>query len=389
MRVLHVTPSFAPAWRYGGPIQWVLRLCQALRATGIEAEVATTNCDGPDDLDVPVDTLTRFEDVPVRYFRRWPRVDYALSISLSRYLLSQTRRFDLIHVTSTFSFPALAAGVAARRSGIPYIVSPHGSLQGWSLQQKRWKKRPYWSLLERPHLERAAAIHATAEIERDDVLRALPRAEVFVVPIGMDPMGDLESTSRAPYRIVFLGRIHKKKGFDILVPALAEVARHLPMVETLVAGPDDEGEWARVEQLIHQTVPRPRVRYLGPVYGPHRFRLLSESTVFVLPSHSENFGMSVVEAMACGTPVVVSRNCPWESVEREGAGFWVENSVHAVAAALLRVLQDQTAAGRMGHAGRRLAEQYNWPFVGQAMARAYEQVLSASVRRRAGGATRA
>jgi glycosyltransferase involved in cell wall biosynthesis len=257
------------------------------------------------------------------------------------------------------------------------------------LQQKRWKKRPYWSLFEGSHLERAAAIHATAEIERDEVLKALPRAEVFVVPNCVDSVGNLESIARASYRIVFLGRVHKKKGLDILVPALAEVARHLPAVETLVAGPDDEGEWARVEELINKAVPRPRVRYLGAVNGSDRFRLLAESTVFVLPSHSENFGMSVVEAMACGTPVVVSRNCPWESVEREGAGLWVENTPEVVARALLRVLRDPIAAGRMGEAGRRLAQRYTGPPVGQAMARAYEQVLSASSRRRAAGATRA
>jgi glycosyltransferase involved in cell wall biosynthesis len=378
MRVLHVVPSFAPAWRYGGPIQSVLRLCQALQHAGIELDVATTNCDGPSDLDVHLNSQQTFEGVPVRYFRRWPRLDYAFSVSLARFLCSVTRTFDLVHITSTFSFPALAAGFAARRANVPYVVSPRGSLQTWSLGQKTWKKRPYWSALERTHLEGAASIHATADMERDEVLQVLPRANVFVVPNGMEPIGDLGAMNRVPIRIVFLGRLHKKKGFDVLVPALVRVAREMPEVETVVAGPDDDGEWARVQRLIDVSVPRPAVRYVGPVNGTDRFRLLAESAVFVLPSHSENFGMTVVEAMACGTPVVVSRNCPWEIVEREGAGAWVENTPDSIAEALLQVLRNPSTAERMGEAGRRVAAQFSWSSVGEAMAAEYSRIKDAS-----------
>src|SRR6266496_1234043 len=122
MRVLHVTPSFAPAWRYGGPIHSTLRLCQALQRAGVEVEVATTNCDGHADLVVVPDVRQTYDGVPVRYFRRWPRVDYAFSPGLVRHVASVAGQFDLVHITSVFSFPALVGGVAARRARVPYIV---------------------------------------------------------------------------------------------------------------------------------------------------------------------------------------------------------------------------------------------------------------------------
>jgi glycosyltransferase involved in cell wall biosynthesis len=182
--------------------------------------------------------------------------------------------------------------------------------------------------------------------------------------------------------VVFLGRIHKKKGFDVLVPALARVAEAMPDVETVVAGPDDEGEWPRVEKLLARVTPRPRVRYIGPVAAIEKWRLLAASAVFVLPSHAENFGVAVVEALACGTPVVVSQNCPWRSVEERGAGFWVENTPERVASALLAILQDPALACRMGAAGIELSRAYSWPTVGAAMATKYREILAETSRRR-------
>ena len=376
MRVLHVTPYFAPAWRYGGPVQSVLRLCQSLQAAGVDVTVATTNSDGAGDLDVPLDCETRFDGVPVHYFARWPRISYGFSKSLAQYLHHETSQFDLVHITSTFSFAALTAGRAARRAGVPYLVSPHGALQLWSLRQKRWKKVPYWVLFEKDHLMRAAALHATADLERDEALAVLPKANIFVVPNGMEPIGELGSVIRSPRQIVFLGRIHPKKGFDVLIPALSIVARKLPQVETIIAGPDQDGEWARVQTLIDRATPKPRVRYMGPVDGSERFRLLATSTVFVLPSHSENFGMTVVEAMATRTPVVISKNCPWQVVEQAGAGYWIENTPAAVADALLRILGDPAGASRMGEAGAHLAAQYDWSRIGQDMAAHYRRLLA-------------
>lgn len=379
MRVLHVTPSFMPAVRYGGPIVTVLRLCQELQRAGVELSIATTNADGSGVLPVPTDRSVDVGGLSVRYFNRHGRLDYAFAPGLAEYVWRAARNYDLVHITSVFSFPALIAGIAARRSGVPYVVSPHGALQAWSLRQKRWKKAPYWWFLERPHLMKAAGIHACAGLEEEEIRLALPSARIFVVPNGSDAI-DVPRVERRPRRVVFLGRIHQKKGFDVLVPALARVARYLPDVETVVAGPNEGGEWERVQALIDEANPRPRVTYLGSVNGAARFDLLASAAVFVLPSHSENFGMAVVEALACGTPVVVSQNCPWECVEQERAGYWVKNTAESVAEGLLAILNDPEGAVRMGVAAQRIAARFQWPAVARQMIAAYEGILREGTR---------
>ncbi len=374
VRVLHIVPSYYPAVRYGGPIVSVRRLCESLVQAGVEIDVATTDADGPGDLDVPTDRWTDLDGVRVRYFHRWPRVDFAFSPPLARFLAKETRSYDLVHVVGTFSFPSLAAAAAARGAGVPYVVSTRGSIQPWSLAQKRWKKLPYWTLFERRNLEHAAAIHATAAAEADAIRALFPNARVFVSPNGVETVAP-PKVERNPRQVVFLGRIHKVKGFDVLIPALARVAEALPGVQAIVAGPDDEGEWPRVEKLLEGARPRPEVRYVGAVTGDDKWRLLASSGVFVLPSHTENFGVAVAEALACGTPVVVSRNCPWRLVEEHGAGYWVENTPENVAKALLAILRDPALASRMGAAGIELARAYSWQGLGRKMAEWYREVL--------------
>ena len=375
LRVLHVIPGFFPAVRYGGPIESVLRLCQALAKVGVELEVATTDADGTDDLPVVTARPVDVEGVKVTYFRRRPRFDFAISAGLLRQLVASTRLYDLVHVTSSFSFPSAAAAVAARPAGVPYVVSPRGSCRGWALAHKRWKKAPYWHLVERRNLGGAAALHATSEQERDELLSLLPHSDVFTLPNGVVVPVRPPEVERRPRRILFLGRLHPVKGFDVLVPALAKVTAAVPDVETIVAGPDDVGEWARIQALVSRTQPRPRIQYVGRVEGDAKYALLASAGVLVLPSHSENFGQVVVEALSCATPVVASRNTPWKVVADVGAGAWVENSPDEIAAALVRVLTDAPSAQAMGRAGLELASKFSWPSIASQMAERYADIV--------------
>lgn len=342
----------------------------------MEVDVATTNGDGTADLEVPTDCWTEMGGVRVRYFRRWPRVGFALSRALARFTVREAGAYDLVHVTGAFNFPALVAGRAARATRTPYIVSPRGTIQPWAFSNKSWKKRPYWELLERRNFERASAIHATAEPEASAIRGLLPSKNIFVVPNGVDIVKP-PPVKRNPRRVVFLGRLHKVKGLDVLMLALAQVSSTMPDVETVVAGPDDEGEWPRIERLLSHMPRPPRVRYVGEVRGPDKWGLLASGAVFVLPSHSENFGVAVVEALASGTPVVVSKNCPWSQIEERGAGYWVDNTPEQIAAALIKVLGEPALAVRMGDAGIQLAREYSWPEMARQMAQHYRQVVAA------------
>lgn len=374
LRVLHVVPSFAPAYRYGGPIVSVLELCKALLTQGVDVRVATTDADGPRALDVPSRQWTTFDGVPVRYYRRWPRIGYAPSREMWSDLENEIDKSDLVHITSAFSFPTLASGMVARRLRKPYIVSPRGSLRTEALSRRRWKKAPYWALFERRNLSRASIIHATSDVERKEAVLVLPRTPVVVVPNGIDIAGT-PPVERMDGRLIFLGRIHPIKGFDILVPALSIVASRRPGTETVIAGPDDSNEWQRVRALIERQSPKPKVIYRGEVRGIEKLALLASAQALVLTSHTENFGQVVLEALASGTPAVVGRNCPWECLERTGAGRWVDNTPPAIADALLEVLTDRDGMEQRRAAARQLAATFAWPDVGARFVGIYREAL--------------
>jgi len=384
LRVLHVMPSFWPATRYGGPIKSVLRLCQALQHEGVELEVVTTDADGPGDLDVPLSSRTDARGVPIRYFPRRPRTRYTFSAPLAGFLAKEIRRWDLIHVAALFSFSSAAAMALCRLERVPYVVSPHGSLLPWAFGSKRWKKMPYFELVERANVAHADGVQATSDAEEAEIQRIVPSARTFVVPNGVDIPDTIPALSRDEKKIVFLGRIHAVKGFDVLIPALSRVAAVMPEAETIVAGPDEEGEWARVAAMIDRASPKPRVRWIGEVQGQEKLALLASSAALVLPSHGENFGMVVAEALACGTPVVVSKNCPWRIVEERGAGAWVDNTPEQIAEALLALLRDPARARRMGEVGPSIAARFRWSTVAQQMIAHYEGSILRAKERKAG-----
>lgn len=375
MRVLHVVGGFYPATRFGGPSESVLRLNQGLMAAGHEVEVVTTDADGPTNMDIPLNRIVPYEGVPVRYFGRFPRIGYMFSLGLTRYVTRVVRDYDLVHVTSLFSYPSTAAAIIAHRQGVPYVMSPRGMCMPWELSYNAWKKQPYWHAIDKPVLRRAGAVHATADLERDHIKELVPSARVIVVPNAIELPDPAPRVPVEAGRIVFLGRLAPKKGFDVLIPAMRMLAKQRPDAELVIAGPDDMGEWARTEALIAQQQPRPRVRYVGAVHGDEKTQLLASAQVMVLSSHSENFGVVVLEALACGTPVVVSKNCPWRAVEEEGAGFWVDNTPAEVAGALAKVLAGDPGSYR--GAALRLASRYGHRQIGAVMAEHYREIVAA------------
>lgn len=380
-RVLHVIPGFYPAVRYGGPIESVLRTCQALLRAGVDLEVLTTDADGPLSLDVPTDRVVDVEGVPVRYCRRWPQASFNPSAPLVRELHAQVPRFDLVHVTAAFSFPSAAACIAARSHGVPYVVSPRGSCRPFALKQKSWKKQPYWWAIERHNLRAASALHATSDAEADELRALLPGQTVWTIPNGVDlPTALPEQVERSRSQVLFLGRLHPVKALDRLVEAMSLVARELPEVELVLAGHDDDGLWALLEKQLATLSPRPRVRYLGVVRGAEKQALIASSTLLVLPSHTENFGQVVVEALAQGTPVIASRHTPWRRLEEAGAGLWVDNDPASLAAALSRMLSAPSLTRDMGERGRELAREYSWSRVADGLLEGYLSVVRATAR---------
>ncbi|MCC6212788.1 MAG: glycosyltransferase [Burkholderiales bacterium] len=382
LRILHVVPSYLPARRYGGPIASVHGLCKALAAQGHRVEVFTTNVDGEADSAVPVGEPVEMEGVRVWYFPS-PRLRRLYwSPQLGRELDLRVRGFDLVHLHSIFLWPTLAAGRAARRHGVPYVASPRGMLVEALIRRKNpMLKRAWIALVERANLEGAALVHVTSRIEAEEAHRfPFYWPPMVVVPNGIDA-GEGEGAAgalpgglpAAGPLLLIIGRISWKKGIDRLIAALPG----MPGIPLAVAGNDDENHWPALEKLASERGVGDRVHFVGPAYGPMKNALFARCSMVVLPSHSENFGNVVLEAMAAGRAVVVTPEVGAADLVREAdAGLVCSGEPEPLAAAIRGLLADPARLARMGENGRRFARaRMMWPAVAAQMERAYQGVI--------------
>jgi glycosyltransferase involved in cell wall biosynthesis len=385
MRVLHVSPYFAPAFVYGGPPRSILGLCQALRRSGIDVEVFSTAANGLEDLPASASESLRYDGVPVRYFpRAFPRRMFG-SRGLGAGLRDKAGRYDLVHIHGLWNLPGWTAARYARAVRIPYVISPRGMLDAGSLVHHAWLKRVMYSIRERRHVEGAAMLHATSEAEATTLARRAPGVPVVMLPNGVEAPADV-GLGRGRFRrrlrlpadaplIVFLGRLHPIKRLDLLATAFAGVRARHRTARLVIAGPDEAGYRARMEPLFAPV--GEAVHWIGEVGEADKWMLLTDADALVLCSDSESFGLSVLEAMAAAVPVVATRTCPWEEVETAGCGFLVPHDAQAIAGALGRLLDEPAQARAMGDKGRALARaKYSWDSIAGGMAERYRDVVA-------------
>ena len=386
MRVLHVTPYFAPAFRYGGPPRSILGLCRALGEAGVDVEVFTTTANGPDPLPAAPGG-TAYDGVPVRYFPlAWPR-RYWRGAGLRSALMRSVAQADLVHIHGVWSITGWSGVSCARAAGVPYVISPRGMLQPVAMQRHRaMKSLAYWSV-ERANLRSAALLHATSPLEAAEltpygppvvsIANGVTPAELSVAAVGR--LLDQARLRPGDAIITFLGRLHPIKRLDLLAEAFAIVRQAHSNARLVIAGPDEGGHRAEVEPLFASFASD--VRWLGAVGAETTGALLACSRALVLCSDSESFGMSVAEALMSAVPVVVTTRSGWVDVEKTGCGFSVAHDPVAIADGLLRILDRPTDAALMGMRGQAWARQtFAWDSIGRAMRDAYENVLVRSPR---------
>jgi len=364
---------YVPATEWGGPTYAVASYARALQATGVTCEVFTTTARGSRDLP-PLAPGTRDVDgVRVTYFPA-PAVSQAfISPAMAVALARRVHEFDVVHTHMLWSFPGIVASRAARVRGVPYVVTPHGALDPWSLAQRRWIKQAFLVGSETATLRRAALVHYTADAERRAVPTNFGDLRSVVVANVIEPRD--APRMDAGRDVLILGRIHVMKGFDVLVPAIREVLATRPDARLVIAGPDEGGYRGEVEQMIASAGIAHAVTFTGHVDAAQRERLLATCALLVQPSYRENFGMAVAEAMAAGVPVVVSdRVNICDDITRASAGLVVPRETGALAHAITTLLADPARRARMGEAGRALVrERYAPAVVGPAMRAAYDQ----------------
>lgn len=394
MKILHVTPAYIPAYRYGGPIHSVHALNKYLVRAGAEVTVYTTAINGSVDLDVPISTSTNLrpvdlDGVKVHYFKPGAWRFWFHSPDMRRALAEYTKDFDIVHITSVFLSVSTLGARAAVAAGRPYLISPRGSLMRAPLEKKSpLKKSLYMALMERKNLENADAIHFTTEAEKIEYGTLGYRLrKAVVIPNGLDaetmPPGDMQGFRKkfriAPEKrvILFLGRLNWKKGLDTLIPAFAMVAKEIPEAVLLIAGGDDENYKETLDKLVDACDVRDKVVFTGPLDGAERSAAYQSAEVFVLPSYAENFAITVAEAMHFGVPVVVSENVGLApEVARAETGIVVRKEERAAAAAMVELLRDTRSARAMGERGRALvAAEFSYDKVARAFLGAYNEII--------------
>jgi glycosyltransferase involved in cell wall biosynthesis len=282
------------------------------------------------------------------------------------------RRANIVHIHGLWHLNAAVAAAAAQLLAIPYVITPHGMLDHWALARSRLKKQIYGYLFERRNLRRAAAVHFLNSEECAEASNYGVQLQTFVLPNGVftEHFADLpdKNTLRKTYPeledkvvVLFLGRLHPKKGFDLLIPAFAHATASCPQLHLLVAGPDQGGYRTELEAQIRKFGLLSHVTFLGMVGGKHKLEAFAVADFFVLPSHQEGDSVAVKEAMACGLPVLITPACHFPEVQQASAGIVVPPNEQAWQRALCLLYHDRNFRIQMGHrACRFVQERYTW-----------------------------
>ncbi|BAB76938.1 glycosyltransferase [Anabaena sp. FACHB-709] len=388
MNVLHVIPSIAPI--RGGPSQAVLEMVKALRDANIEAEIATTNDNGKELLNVPLGQYTHYQEVPVWFFPRFsPAInslrEFAFSKELTIWLWKNIHNYDLLHIHAIFSYASTAAMAIARLRKIPYIVRPLGQLCEWSLQQSAIKKQIYLQLIEKSNLNNSKYIHFTSEQEQQETSLLNLTSPSFILPHGLsitNIIPDARQRLRQHFNlpedepiILFLSRLHPKKGLDYLIPALEKISNYrFTFVLAGSGSPDYETE---VKSLLVSHSIQNRTCFTGFVKGEIKDILLQGADLFALTSHSENFGVAVLEALSAGVPVLVTPGVALANlVTQQNLGYVTELDVNYIAASIQQALDYPQKAKEMGDRARQLiCEKYTWDKVAGQLQEVYKNIL--------------
>ena len=266
---------------------------------------------------------------------------------------------DVVHINGCWQPQLLFFQRAAQSLRIPVVLSPHGMLEPWIVKRHYWtRKWPAIQLYQRGLVKRANYLHATADTEKDNLLRLGWNPRIAVIPNAVNieelPLKDNWSLKR---RIVFMSRLHFKKGIELLLEALSHLKPYLDGYEVIIAG---EGEPDYVETLKKAAISfglSEFVKFVGGVYGAEKVCLLQSADFFVLPTYSENFGIVVAEALACGTPVITTHGTPWKELEDFACGWYIQVGLGALEKHLQKAISaPEEDLKRMGLHGRKLVE---------------------------------
>ena len=360
--------------RYGGVSAVMYPLSRAVAATGDVALSLAAFCGPDENLSRITPAMARAETYALRGLR-------GLLGAPSAVLEQQIAAADGVHIHGLWQEHCALAARIARGQRKPYLISAHGMLDPWALRTKGWKKSLYLRLIENRNLRSAACLHALTPFEADTYRRLAPGVPVVTIPNGADVPSSADPETflarfpqlRGRSLVLFLARIHPKKGLDILAEAWKPVSARWPHAHLVLAGPDFEDSRAALEVRIRNLGIADRVTFTGMLSGAEKWSALAAANLFVLPSYSEGLSVSVLEAMGMSRPVLVTEQCHVEGIAQHGCGWVIQPRACELEAALHEFFATPAAlAQQMGSHGCHLvASTYQWRSIGARMAAVY------------------
>jgi len=302
MNIIHVVASLDKST--GGPSRSVPQTCEQLAALGVDIQLVASPSANPVDIQA-------FPNLKVTFYTLRQLMSYGKTIDKNK--------VDIIHLQHVWHPYIHVIAWWAQRKNIPYIITPRGMLEPWILEQNPLKKKLGLFLYQRKDLKHAAVIHATCQLEKDNIRRLGFSNPITIIPNGVD-LSEVKAikTVYGTKKMVFLSRIHPKKGIELLIEAWRQLETKDWTLE--IAG---NGEEKYIESLIASAKDLKNVHFVGPQFGEHKWSFLRSADIMVLPTYSENFGIVVAEALAVGVPVITTEGTPWEALNTHDCGWWI------------------------------------------------------------------
>ena len=383
MKVLHVIPSVDE--RSGGPATAIVPMCRTLQQQGIDVTLISTDAGIGEH---PHSQVADFKGVSAVFFPLQIGESFKYSRPMSSWLHANIRQFDLAHIHAVFNHSSITAAHACRKAGVPYLVRPLGTLEPWSMAQKSVRKRLFWQVAGKAMLRRASAVHYTTEAEKLSTQRLLGLNHGKVIGLGI---ANGSSTSHAKEKLgshfpelvqqrymLVLSRLHPKKGLDVLLDAFSTLVQQPKFThwQLVIAGDGPADYVATLKQKNCNGV-----LFTGWLEGEKKDAVLSNASLLVLPSHQENFGLCVMEALSHSVPVLVSPHVNLgEEIVLANAGWIATVDKEALSTRLAEALGDEDELARRGRAGKELSKKYSWENAAKRLAELYRQISATDSR---------
>lgn len=383
MRIIHLVENLDDS--YGGPAKSIPFLCHYLQAEGVEVVILSVQAHEQEHNTVVSKYDLNWESFP----QKGPsKLYYAPKIE--KRLLELINDDTIIHVHNSWTYVSFLARKMARKHKVSLVAAPRGSVYSWSLSQRKYLKKVFWNLFQRSAFQSARIIHVTEENEAKAIRDLKISTEMALVPNGIElpevvpekhtwkqnSLQELELPEENRY-FLFLSRIHPKKGLDLLVNSWAEIQKDFPEWNLLIVGPEENQSYLQgIHKKLRKSNISKTVRFLGLLEGSRKMAAFGAAELLVLPSHTENFGIVIAEALALKIPVLTTHGTPWTEIEQYGAGWHIELSQENLTETLIEALTcTPEALIAKGEKSDEFISNYKWSIQAEKMKKVYQYIL--------------